>query len=161
MRAEHDHFIGFVRARNFRDDVERIQIVVVKLVRDVDPQRHRNIFLERAEDAPVVLDIHGDAREHRRVLRIARASGHHGHRAAVVRRGFEPRRGAFVGQKFHQLVVEFLLLAQPVARGFVGRRLGRARLREVGQFLIGEAMRRAPRTALRPRASARSARTCL
>ena len=59
-----------------------------------------------------------------------------------MRRGFEPRHGAFVGQKFHQLLVEFLLLAQTVARVFVGRRLGRARLREVAQLLIGIAMRR-------------------
>ena len=32
MRAEHHHFVRFVRARNFRDDVEGIQILIVKLV---------------------------------------------------------------------------------------------------------------------------------
>ncbi len=142
MRAKHHDFIGLVRARNFRDDVERIQVVVVILVRDVDLQLHRNVFLKRAEDAPVVFDVHGDAREHWRVFRVARAPAHHGYCAAVVRRGFKPRHGALVGQKLHELLVEFPLFALPVARCVVERWLWRARLREVGQLLIGEAMRR-------------------
>ena len=142
MRAEHHDFFGFVRARNFRDDIERIQVVVVKLVGDVDPQCYRDIFFERAENPPIVLDVHGNARKHRRVLQIARAAAHHRDDAAVMRRGLQPRHGAFVGQKFHKLRVEFLLLALPFERGFVWSRLQGARLREVGQLLIGEAMGR-------------------
>jgi len=59
VRAEHDDLVGFgfVVAGYFANDVERIQIVVVELVLDIELQRDRHFLLEQSIDAPVVCSL--------------------------------------------------------------------------------------------------------
>ncbi len=85
MRAEDHDLLGFIGAGNFRDDVEGVEILFVKFIDDIDAERYRQVFLERAENAPVVFDGHRDARQHQWILGISRAAARHRNRSAIVR----------------------------------------------------------------------------
>ena len=60
VRTEHHDFGCFVGAGNFANDVERIQILVVELVLDVQFHRHGHIVFQIAVHESVVLDRNHD-----------------------------------------------------------------------------------------------------
>ncbi len=81
VRPKHHDLVGLVRSGNLADDVERGRIVIEGVL-DLQVDPHRLVLLQRAEDAPVVLD--GDRHPRYRLgrVRLARAAAADKHRAA-------------------------------------------------------------------------------
>jgi hypothetical protein len=74
----HDHdFVGEIRARNLRDDIERVALGVgfgMELRLDADFHPHWLPMIEHANEAVVVLDRQGRRRHLLQRLRIAAAA---------------------------------------------------------------------------------------
>ena len=152
MRAEHDDFVFLVAARQLGDHVEGVLVVVVKLVLDIEFQRHGNLLIDQPGDAIVVLRRERDGGNRQRILLVLRARAGREHGAAVAARPFgDSHQRAFVRQELIQLVPESQRAAargagwRPGSRaeravvGGVRRRAQREDLR--GQIGVGECLR--------------------
>src|SRR5262249_40880847 len=67
MCNEHDELVYFIGAWNLGHNVERVQIVVIKLVFNIDFESNRNFLLQYSPDPPVVLDRHDHLSRYGRV----------------------------------------------------------------------------------------------
>ena len=169
--ADHHDLVGLVAARQFGDHVDRVEVGVDEAVLDVDLERHRDLLVEEAQQAAVVLAGGDDLRQHRRVLRLPlaftfgrRLDAHGAVVAAIAGRHLDERQRAFLDQERHALLAEVggrgpgTTPARPAAEAAAARRIHR-RLGQVGQRLFRGAVsgwRR--RTA--PHARATPARSC-
>ena len=96
MRAEHDKLVSLVGSGNLANDVERIQIVIVKLVFDIHLDANGNFLFQHSPDAPVVLDSHDDLRRNRRIREISSAPALNKHSAATALSGFNGGNYTFI-----------------------------------------------------------------
>ncbi len=62
MAAQHDHFVGFVRAGNFGDGVVRGLAFGIDAIDDVEFERDISAVGEHARDAAIVFVAHHDSR---------------------------------------------------------------------------------------------------
>src|SRR5262245_62084313 len=85
VRADHHDLVASVASRKFADDVEGVEVVVVKPVLRVDFDGDGDSLLKVAGDQPVVLDGERDLRGNRRIIDASRASALHEHRPASGR----------------------------------------------------------------------------
>src|SRR5262245_6158014 len=106
MAAEHDDFIGLIRTGNFADDVICGQIVVVELVLSIHLDSNRNILLDHAPDAAIVLDGQNGLKRDRGILRISGASALDEHRASVALPRFEQCSDSFIKKKLQTPAIE-------------------------------------------------------
>src|SRR2546427_10303756 len=89
MCAEHDEFVGLVVSGNFADDVERIQIIIVELVRDIHFDSNRNLLVQHSPDPAIVLHGHNDLRWNGRIVRIPATATLNEYGAAAALSGFD------------------------------------------------------------------------
>src|SRR6266700_6452530 len=102
VSAKHDDLVGlgFVRAGDFADDVEGIQIVVVELVLDIELKCNVDFFLEHSVDATVVFAGDGDTRRSRGIFFfVAPTSLHHENCSVITAGRLDPRGNAFFDEK--------------------------------------------------------------
>ena len=88
MRAEHHDFVVGAAARQLAGDRERIVILIVHAVFDVEFQRDGNFLFHQACNAIVVFKRQGDGWRRQWVFGITRAGRRRKNRAAI---GAEPR----------------------------------------------------------------------
>ncbi len=115
VAAKHDDFVGLglIGAGNFADDVERIQVVVVELVLDIDEHGDGDFFLDHANDAAVVFVGYCDAaRSWRIFLFVAAAALLNEDGAIIAARRLDPSGDAFIDQEFLDFKLEFARGAQ-------------------------------------------------
>src|SRR6266571_1948766 len=102
VSAKHDDLVGlgFVRAGDFADDVEGIQVVVVELVLDIELQGDVDFFLEHSVDATVVFAGDGDTRRSTGIFFfVAPTSLHHENCSVIAAGRLDPRGNSFFDEK--------------------------------------------------------------
>ena len=101
VRADHHDLVSLPAAGNVADDVDRIHAVVEEARFDVEFELHRDLVIEQARDAVVVLRRQHDHRRRDRIFRIARAAALREQRAsfAAARCGANDHRRAFIGEE--------------------------------------------------------------
>src|SRR5262252_2418014 len=146
MGAKHDELIRFIGAWNLGHNVERVQIVIIKLVFNIDFESNRNFLLQYSPDPSVVLDRHDHLSRHRRVRYASPASTLNKNRPAAARAWFNCCNDALVHEESLTPFVECWTVASTsacapfsgasAARWLDG--LGRQRL----QFVLGKSTTR-------------------
>ena len=111
MRAEHDKFVRLVGSGNLADDIERIQIVIIKLVLDIHFDANGNFLFQRSPDAAVMLNGHDDLRRNRRIGEIPSASALNENSAAAALAGFDGRDYTLIEIKLQPPLVEIRSVA--------------------------------------------------
>src|SRR5262249_25594180 len=145
MCAEHDEFVGFVSSRNFADDVEGIQIIIVELVLDIHLDSNRNLLVQHSPDPAIVLHGHDDLRRNGRIVRIPATATLNEYGAAAALSDFDGGDHALVQKKLQAPLIEILRIVSTAGAG-CGSTLSRPAaawrldglIREVVQILVGE-----------------------
>src|SRR5438046_6728535 len=145
MCAEHDEFGGLIGARNFSDDVERIQIISVELVLDIHFDSKRNLLVQHSPDPAIVLHGHNDLRWNGRIVRIPATATLNEYGAAAALSGFDGGDHTLVHKKLQAPLIEILRIVSTacascgatLSRPAATWRLDRL-IREVGQILVGK-----------------------
>jgi len=120
MRTEHHNFIGLVRSRDFADNIEGIQILVVKLVLNIHLEPNGNLLFEQAPDAAVVFNSYDSLRRNRRIARIPAAATLHKYGSAAAGTRLNGCHDAFIDQKPQPAFVEALVILAAPATTLAG-----------------------------------------
>src|SRR5262249_60318835 len=83
--AEHDQFLRFVGTWNFRDDVEGVLVLVIKLVFNIHLEADRNFLLQHPRDTAVMFDRHYYLCWRRRIRCIPAPAALHEHCSSAAR----------------------------------------------------------------------------
>src|SRR5437870_2828853 len=111
VRANHDDLVGFVRARDFGDDVEGIRIVVVVLILNVHLDLDGQVLVEQPINAVVLFDGNDHLWSYRWIRFVAASSTLDGHCATVMGAWLEERSNALIHPKLGSLRRESLIVA--------------------------------------------------
>ncbi len=108
MAAQHDDFALelFVRAREFGHDVVTLRVLVGEGGVDLDLHRHRDVLLQDADQAVVMLDGDDDGRKRRGRVQALRTAAGHEHRAVLALAGLQRDGGAFVLEELVDSILE-------------------------------------------------------
>src|SRR5437867_11063611 len=145
MCVDHDEFVGFFVSRNFADEVEGIQIIIVELVLDIYFDSNRNLLVQQSPDPAIVLHGHNDLRWNGRIVRIPATATLNEYGAAAALSGFDGGDHTLVHKKLQAPLLDILRIVSAAntrcsatsSRSAAAGRLDRL-IREVGQILVGE-----------------------